>query len=183
MNKFSQFCAIMIRWWPLNQGTYKNINEQESIPVGCVPPACADHTSLSSKVPCPGGPITGNAYMGLPPGWQTDKLTDTYENITFSPLARGKYKWCTHPESNFGRQMGVHDSAALKDSDAETRLNIKWRSSGCRKYFFIRTIVTSWLFATSIANTRSCRQGGKKTLNWDLNHSWDLLKVFVERQL
>lgn len=61
----------------------------------------------------------------------------------------------TYPESNLGRQTGVHDSAALKDSEAETRLKMRCRSSGCRKYFLMRTIVTSWFLHTRIANTKS----------------------------
>lgn len=60
-------------------------------------------------------------------------------------------------ESNLGRQMGIQDSAALNDSEELTRLIIKWRSIGWRKYFFILTSVTSWLLARIRAKTRSCK--------------------------
>ena len=61
----------------------------------------------------------------------------------------------TYEESNFGRHIGVQDSAALNDSAELMRLIIICKSIGCRKYFLIRTSVTSWLLAIINANTRS----------------------------
>jgi len=69
-------------------------------------------------------------------------------------------------ESNFGRQMGVQDSACLNESDAVIRLKIMCKSTGCKKHFFNRTNVISWPFAIRIANTRSCN---RQQIKWPLS--------------
>lgn len=83
------------------------------------------------------------------------QLTYIHLNLCALPLTILRRIHCiSHLESKLGRQIGVQLSAALKDSEEETRLKMRCKSDACRLYFFIRTIVTSWLSAIRMANTR-----------------------------